>query len=191
MFRPTLILNDDPKRSLFFVSVPAADMHFPSGEVAAFHTFTFRERKDKCDWRVFSRIDLDSVTSNKDIATLREHVAVVTFSFLEEQCDHCQHPINSPLLKLTRLAQLSLEWLLHCYQHVSQSLTVEKKKLEAAAKKCDEFQEKKDKWKQMISEQRKELAENKKELKHRKDIICMQQKMLKQHIQSTEVLLAS
>lgn len=95
--------------------------------------FHFQPRRVGVDWRRFSAIDVERVAREVDVAALQEHIAAVTFCDLDgERCPHCRQPADPVLLKVLRMAQLSLEYLLHCQQHLSTSLAVHAQHLRAA-----------------------------------------------------------
>uniref|UniRef100_A0A8C9J0P1 Cilium assembly protein DZIP1 n=1 Tax=Panthera tigris altaica TaxID=74533 RepID=A0A8C9J0P1_PANTA len=62
-------------------------------------------------WRRLSAIDVDKVAGAGDVLTLQENIMNITFCKLEdEKCPHCQSGVDPVLLKLIRLAQLTIEW---------------------------------------------------------------------------------
>ena len=85
--------------------------------------FKFRQRRESVDWRRVSAVDVDLVASELDFLTLQEHVQGVTFCSVEgERCPRCQSPVDPALLKLFRLAQLTVEYLLHSQEVLTLSL---------------------------------------------------------------------
>ncbi|XP_062831590.1 cilium assembly protein DZIP1 isoform X2 [Anolis carolinensis] len=76
--------------------------------------FQFRPRRESPDWRRLSAVDVERLAAELDLAALQEHLGHVTFCSAErERCPHCGAPLDPLLLRLLRLAQLGLEYLLH------------------------------------------------------------------------------
>ncbi|XP_063195850.1 cilium assembly protein DZIP1L isoform X3 [Chroicocephalus ridibundus] len=95
--------------------------------------FRFQPRRLAVDWRRFSAIDVERVAREVDLAALQDHVAGVTFCNLDgERCPHCGQPADPILLKVLRMAQLSIEYLLHCQERLGTSLALHARRLEAA-----------------------------------------------------------
>ncbi|XP_057595404.1 cilium assembly protein DZIP1L isoform X2 [Hippopotamus amphibius kiboko] len=86
-------------------------------------TFKFQPRRESLDWRRISALDVDRVAQELDVATLQENITSVTFCNLDrEVCGRCGQPVDPVLLKVLRLAQLSIEYLLHCQDCLSTSM---------------------------------------------------------------------
>lgn len=67
------------------------------------------------------------------MAVLQEHISNITFCNMDaERCPHCRQPADPVLLTVLRLAQLSIEYLLHCQQHLADSLAVHAQHLQDA-----------------------------------------------------------
>lgn len=106
-----------------------------------------------------------------DFQALQEHINAVTFCSVEgERCHRCQSPVDPALIKLFRLAQLTVEYLLHSQDCLSISLQAAEERLLAEAQEreqiCIQLQKK--------TQDAKALKE---ELKQRKKIISSQQAM--------------
>uniref|UniRef100_A0A8C9JZ48 DAZ interacting zinc finger protein 1 like n=1 Tax=Panthera tigris altaica TaxID=74533 RepID=A0A8C9JZ48_PANTA len=83
-------------------------------------TFKFQPRSESVDWRRISALDVDRVARELDVATLQENITGVTFCNLDrEACSRCGQPVDPVLLKVLRLAQLTIEYLLHCQDCLS------------------------------------------------------------------------
>lgn len=133
--------------------------------------FKFRARRESVDWRRFNAVDVDRVACEMDFDALQEHITAVTFCNVEgERCPRCQSPVDPALIKLFRLAQLTVEYLLHSQDCLSISLQAAEERLVAAAREreqlCVQLQKK--------SQDAKNLKD---ELKQRKKIITSQQAM--------------
>lgn len=124
------------------------------------------------DWRRINAVDIDSVVSQIDVDALQEHINTVTFCSLDgERCPRCHSPVDPALIKLLRLAQLSVEWLLHCQEFLTLNLHAIEERLEAAGKERE----------QLLAQQKKQEEKMKMlngELKQRKKVIRTQQTLL-------------
>nr|XP_013795261.1 PREDICTED: zinc finger protein DZIP1L [Apteryx mantelli mantelli] len=134
--------------------------------------FQFQPRRASVDWRRFSAIDVERVARELDVATLQEHIASVTFCNLDsERCPSCQQPVDPVLLKVLKMAQLSIEYLLHCQESLSAALALQAGRLQAA---LDELACAK----QEVARQEEELRGVKEESRRRKKLIATQQLLL-------------
>ncbi|XP_036396409.1 zinc finger protein Dzip1 isoform X2 [Megalops cyprinoides] len=143
-----------------------------SGATAALPAFKFRPRRESVDWRRISAIDVDRVASELDFQTLQEHIMGITFCSVEhERCPYCQNPVDPVLLKLFRLAQLTVEYLLHSQDYLTQSLQGAEEKLQASVLEREQLQG-------QLQKQAEDLKGLKEELRQRKKIIMSQQSMI-------------
>ncbi|KAK4819791.1 hypothetical protein QYF61_011585 [Mycteria americana] len=134
--------------------------------------FHFQPRQVGVDWRRFSTIDVERVAREVDVATLQEHIAGVTFCNLDgEQCPHCGQPADPILLKVLRMAQLSIEYLLHCQEPLGTSLAMHAESLQAAHAELACTQ-------QQAAEQAAQLRRAKEESRRWKKLIATQQLLL-------------
>lgn len=148
------------------------------GRTSAVHPFKFQLRRENVDWRRINAVDIDLVMNQMDVNTLQEHIKVVTFCCLDgERCQRCRSPVDPALVKLFQLAQLTVEWLLHCQEFLTLSLQEAEESLTAASRER----------KQLLAQQKKQ-EENVKalttELKKRKNVIRTQQSMLAPSVHS-------
>lgn len=105
----------------------------PLFRACTFTPFKFQSRQGSMDWRRISALDLDRVTWELDVATLQENVADITFCNLDrEACRHCGQPVDPALLKVLRLAQLIIEYLLHCQDCLSTGVAQLEAQLQAS-----------------------------------------------------------
>lgn len=115
---------------------PAATVEGLSGPLSGAYslpTFKFQPRRESIDWRRISAVDVDRVARELDVATLQENIAGVTFCNLDgEVCHHCRQPVDPVLLKVLRLAQLIIEYLLHCQDCLSASVAQLETRLQAS-----------------------------------------------------------
>ncbi|KAJ8255620.1 hypothetical protein COCON_G00194840 [Conger conger] len=166
---PSLLNSPQSQRSSSSGQAPGASAM--SGAPSA-PAFKFRARRDSVDWRRISAVDVDRVAGELDFHTLQEHVTGVTFCSVEhERCPHCQSPVDPVLLKLFRLAQLTVEYLLHSQDYLSQNLQAAEERLQAAALEKEQLRE-------QLQKQEQDARGLKEELKQRKKIIVSQQSMI-------------
>lgn len=104
------------------------------GRAPAVRPFKFQLRREIVDWRRINAVDIDMVMNQMDVSTLQEHIKVVTFCCLVgERCQKCCTPVDPALVKLFQLAQLTVEWLLHCQEFLALSLQEAEESLTAAS----------------------------------------------------------
>lgn len=134
--------------------------------------FQFRARHETPDWRRLSAVDVERVAAEVDVAALQEHLGHVTFCSAErERCPHCQAPADTLLLKLLRLAQLCLEYLLHSQDYLSVRLRACQEHLRAADTNRDQLAKE-------VARGAQEARLLKEECKRRKKMIAAQQMMM-------------
>uniref|UniRef100_A0A671RXM7 Cilium assembly protein DZIP1 n=1 Tax=Sinocyclocheilus anshuiensis TaxID=1608454 RepID=A0A671RXM7_9TELE len=172
---PSLLSSPQSQPSSGSLSRPAAStMSGPltsSRDAGIPPTIKFRARRENVDWRRINAVDVDRVASELDFHALQEHITEVTFCSVEgERCQRCQSPVDPALIKLFRLAQLTVEYLLHSQDCLSISLQTAEERLQVEAREreqlCVQLQKK--------TQEAKMLKE---ELKQRKKIIASQQAM--------------
>ncbi|NWH21839.1 DZI1L protein, partial [Grus americana] len=134
--------------------------------------FHFQPRRVGVDWRRFGAIDVERVAREVDVAALQDHIASVTFCNLDgERCPHCGQPADPVLLKVLRMAQLSIEYLLHCQERLGTSLAAHAQRLQAARAELACAQ-------QQAAEQATQLRGAKEESRRWKKLIATQQLLL-------------
>ncbi|XP_015726776.1 zinc finger protein DZIP1L [Coturnix japonica] len=96
-------------------------------------TFCFQPRHIAVDRHRLSAVDVERVAREGDVAVLQQHISNITFcNMAGERCSHCGQPADPVLLTVLRLAQLSIEYLLHCQQCLADSLAVHAQHLQDA-----------------------------------------------------------
>ncbi|XP_054442456.1 cilium assembly protein DZIP1 isoform X2 [Pteronotus mesoamericanus] len=151
----------------------AAMACFPPGAAAGpLPFFQFRPRLESVDWRRLSAIDVDKVAGAVDVLTLQENIMNITFCKLEdEKCPHCQSGVDPVLLKLIRLAQLSIEYLMHSQEFLTSQLHNVEERLRLSLANCEQSKE-------LLTKQAGEIKFLKEECKRRKKMISTQQMMM-------------
>ncbi|XP_075865452.1 cilium assembly protein DZIP1 isoform X3 [Microcebus murinus] len=144
----------------------------PSSASGPVPFFQFRPRLESVDWRRLSAIDVDKVAGAVDVLTLQENIMNITFCKLEdEKCPHCQSGVDPVLLKLIRLAQLTIEYLLHSQEFLTSQLRTLEERLRLSHSDGEQS-------KKLISKQAGEIKLLKEECKRRKKMISTQQLMI-------------
>ncbi|XP_073520247.1 cilium assembly protein DZIP1 isoform X2 [Phyllobates terribilis] len=134
--------------------------------------FKFRTRHESVDWRRIGAIDVDRLASELDFLTLQENIMGITFCNVEnEKCPHCHSSLDPILLKLFRLAQYTIEYLLHSQEYLTTNLHTLEEKVQATLTETEQIQVK-------MVKQTQEVKTLKDECKRRKKIISTQQLMI-------------
>lgn len=143
-----------------------------SGAAAAPGSFKFRARHETVDWRRISAVDVDRVACELDFQTLQDHITAVTFcNVVGERCPRCQSQVDPALLKLFRLAQFTVEYLLHSQDCLTLSLQAAEERLQAEAQEREQLVA-------QLQKQTQDAKSLKEELRQRKKIIASQQAMI-------------
>ncbi|XP_022432634.1 zinc finger protein DZIP1 isoform X4 [Delphinapterus leucas] len=144
----------------------------PSAASGPLPFFQFRPRLENVDWRRLSAIDVDKVAGAVDVLTLQENIMNITFCKLEdEKCPHCQSGVDPVLLKLIRLAQLTIEYLLHSQEFLTSQLHNLEERLRLSLAECEQS-------KKLLAKQAGEIKLLREECKRRKKLISTQQLMI-------------
>ncbi|XP_012923279.1 zinc finger protein DZIP1 isoform X2 [Heterocephalus glaber] len=134
--------------------------------------FQFRPRLESVDWRRLSAIDVDKVAGAVDVLTLQENIMNITFCKLEdEKCPHCHSGVDPVLLKLIRLAQLTIEYLMHSQEFLTSQLHTLEERLRQSLGDCEQSKE-------LLAKQAGEMKLLKEECRRRKKMISTQQLMI-------------
>ncbi|CAI9589335.1 unnamed protein product [Staurois parvus] len=135
--------------------------------------FKFRTRHESVDWRRIGSIDVDRVANELDFQTLQDNIMGVTFCSVENEkkCPHCHNNLDPVLIKLIRLAQFSVEYLLHSQEYLTSNLQTLEEKARATMKESEQLQVK-------ITKQSAETKSLKDECRLRKKMIAAQQMMI-------------
>ncbi|XP_063429640.1 cilium assembly protein DZIP1L-like [Mytilus trossulus] len=132
-------------------------------------SFAFRKRYERVDWRKISSVDLDHISRTLDFNALQENILNITFCNIESEMD--LRMIDPNFVKLFKLAQLTIEYLLHSQEYLTGVVGSAEEKIKAA-------QEESTKTKEELEKQKKELADVKKESHKRKKLLIAQQHLI-------------
>lgn len=115
--------------------------------------FSFGRRQEKVDWRMLASVDVDRIQREMDVKTLQDNIMHVTFCNIEAELGMQSVGYDPNYIKMFKLAQLIIEYLLHSQQFLSASLDAENKalkdSLEVAQKAKEELEEKKETYKKL------------------------------------------
>ncbi|XP_072034402.1 uncharacterized protein [Amphiura filiformis] len=90
----------------------------------------FRSRQERVDWRRLASIDVDRIRREYDTSVLQEFVNNVTYCDIEQETD--LRTIDPNFIKLFKLAQLIIEYLIHSQSYLSNSVEVVQEQLNQA-----------------------------------------------------------
>ncbi|XP_077368656.1 cilium assembly protein DZIP1 isoform X2 [Festucalex cinctus] len=153
------------------VKVQSALGMAPSSAPPTILPFRFRQRGESVDWRRIHAVDIDLVISQLDVDVLQEHISTVTFCSLDgERCQRCQSPVDRALIKILQLAQLTVEWLLHCQECLTLNLQAAEERLASANMHREQLLA-------QLKKQEESMLEMTAELKNRRKIIRKQQSL--------------
>lgn len=108
-------------------------------EVCPLNQLKFNSRRKKLKRECLQHVDIDQVVSQLDVGVLQKHLKMTIYSNLDrERCHMCMNPVDPNLLKLFRLAQLTLEWCIY--------------RQETLIFNCNQFKEQHDKIKTQVTE---------------------------------------
>ncbi|WAR28897.1 DZI1L-like protein, partial [Mya arenaria] len=131
--------------------------------------FAFRKRYEKIDWRRIASIDIDNVARTLDFNALQDNIMNITFCNLEGELDI--RMVDPNFIKIFKLAQLSIEYLLHSQEYLTSKLS----SVDGALKKSNEEH---DETKASLVKLKEELAAVKKESHKRKKLLIAQQQLI-------------
>ncbi|KAM8953872.1 cilium assembly protein DZIP1L [Pelodytes ibericus] len=143
-----------------------------SPKASHIQSFRFRPRRDGIDWRRFSAIDVERIASELDISTLQESINSITYCNLDgERCPYCQQPVDPVLLKVLKIAQFIIEYLLYCQESLSLNVSQLEERVEEAVAEHQQT-------KHELATQGEELKKIREESKRRKKLLATQQMLL-------------
>ncbi|KAL5247454.1 hypothetical protein ACHWQZ_G019363 [Mnemiopsis leidyi] len=130
--------------------------------------FQFRKRYRKVDWKLLANVDIEKITRDLDYRALQANIMNVAFCDTKSQ-DFLE--VDEDFIKLYRLGQYTIEYLLHCQEYLSHGTVELETKLREAIRFRNEVKEK-------LEGKQKELTDCKKESRKRKKMIAVYQSML-------------
>ena len=94
-------------------------MRIPGEKKSLWNTrVLFSKRTARLDWRQLARVDVDRVMREGDFDALQENIENLTFADIERE--HMSAQADSNFVKLVRLSQLIIEYLLYSQEYLEQ-----------------------------------------------------------------------
>ncbi|KAL5004931.1 hypothetical protein ScPMuIL_018387 [Solemya velum] len=131
--------------------------------------FAFRKRFERVDWRKLASLDIDTIARTLDFTALQENIMNITFCNIEGELDLSM--VDPNFIKLFKLAQLTIEYLLHSQDYLTTLVSSSEEKMKKEQE--DHYETKK-----TIEKLKQELAEVKKESHKRKNLLMAQQQLI-------------
>ncbi|CAF0967731.1 unnamed protein product [Adineta steineri] len=132
-------------------------------------SFVFNKRNEKIDWRRIAAVDVERVARELDFQVLQDNIEHITLCNIDLEVD--SRAMDPNFLKLYKMAQLTIEYLLLCQDQItSQLVDYEQNKGKGLADQ--------DETRRQIEKLKNDLNLTKKESKKRKKMIETQEKML-------------
>eukprot|EP00731_Ephydatia_muelleri_P030021 Em0021g544a len=97
-------------------------------------SFAFRKRWGQIDWRSLASVDVDRIAREMDFQQLQQNMSNVTFCNIEMEEFH---DIDPNFIKLFKLAQLIIEYLLYSQQYLSDHVIELEAKIQDAQKELE------------------------------------------------------
>lgn len=88
----------------------------------------FQQRKEKIDWRKLAAVDVDQIARDVDVDAIQDNILSVTYCNIEHELGY--HQLDPNFIKLFRLSQLTVEYLLHCQEYLQQCMLEKESKIE-------------------------------------------------------------
>lgn len=108
----------------------------PQQQQASLHGFQFHSRSQRIDWRKIAAVDVDQVARDVDVDTLQSNVVHLTFCDIDHELEGAA--IDNNFVKLFKLAQLCIEYLMHSQDVLSESLAAVEQQLAEARQALEE-----------------------------------------------------
>ncbi|XP_048745463.2 cilium assembly protein DZIP1-like isoform X2 [Ostrea edulis] len=131
--------------------------------------FAFRKRYERIDWRRIASIDVDQVARTLDFNALQDNIMNLTFCNIEAEMD--VRMVDPNFIKLFKLAQLTIEYLLHSQEYLTGVVSNMEEKMKKEEEDHAET-------KSQLEKVKKDMAETKKESHKRKKLLMAQQQLI-------------
>ncbi|XP_055954593.1 cilium assembly protein DZIP1 [Patella vulgata] len=132
-------------------------------------SFSFKKRFEHIDWRKIASIDIDQISRTLDFNALQENIMNLTFCNIESELD--MRMVDPNFVKLFKLAQFTIEYLLHSQDYLAGVVAASEEKVKATEQEMLKL-------KNEMEKQKEELIEIKKESHKRKKLLIAQQQMI-------------
>jgi len=132
-------------------------------------TFLYRERKGKVNWRNISNLDIDDIIGRGDTRALETYLSNITFANIERE--DLEKFGDATLLKLFRLSQYGLEYLLNTQNYLANQAYMLDNQYKHSEDKLKPIEE-------LARRNHAEITNLKSEVKQKKDLIKTYKKAL-------------
>lgn len=88
----------------------------------------FQKRNERIDWRKLAAVDVERIARDVDVDAIQENILNITYCNVEQELGY--QGLDGNVIKLFRLAQLTIEYLLHSQEFLQQCLDEKDKKIE-------------------------------------------------------------
>ncbi|CAF0822227.1 unnamed protein product [Adineta ricciae] len=131
--------------------------------------FVFNKRNEKIDWRRIAAVDIDRVARELDFQVLQDNIEQITLCNIDLEVD--SRAMDPNFLKLYKMAQLTIEYLLLCQDQISSQLAENEQNKSKGLVDHEQYNHE-------IQKLKDDLNRTKKESKRRKKLLETQEKML-------------
>ncbi|KAI8921456.1 Iguana/Dzip1-like DAZ-interacting protein N-terminal-domain-containing protein [Entophlyctis helioformis] len=114
--RPSPDSRHHPRHAAEAAEHPDAGHNNSNNNNALLDSFFFRRRRERLNWRMLAAIDADRVMRDVDVPALQEIMENVTFCDIDAED---LRYIDPNFVKLFRLAQMMIEYLLHSQDYLA------------------------------------------------------------------------
>jgi zinc finger protein DZIP1 len=97
-------------------------------------SFTFRKRHARIDWRKLAAVDVDKVAREVDVGSLQDNLYNVAFCNIDGEEFQGMDP---HFMKLFKLAQLTMEYLMYTQQYLNSQVTELQQKLKDVSEEME------------------------------------------------------
>ncbi|OWF49665.1 zinc finger protein Dzip1-like [Mizuhopecten yessoensis] len=132
-------------------------------------SFAFRKRFEKVDWRKIASVDINQIAQTLDFNALQENIMNITFCNIEAELD--LRMVDPNFVKLFKLGQLSIEYLLHSQEYLTGVITSLEEKMKKSQEEQGEMKQSEEKLKQQLTDVKKESHKRKKLLMAQQQLI--------------------
>ncbi|KAK3094724.1 hypothetical protein FSP39_005449 [Pinctada imbricata] len=144
-----------------------ASSYMPKGSNA--RSFAFRKRFERIDWRKLASIDIEHIARTLDFNALQENIMNITFCNIEGELD--TRMVDPNFIKLFKLAQLTIEYLLHSQEYLTTVVTGMEEKIKKEEQEHNDT-------KKLLEKTKQDLSDCKKESHKRKKLLMAQQQLI-------------
>lgn len=131
--------------------------------------FVFRKRTDRLDWRKLASVDIERIAREVDVTVLQDNICNITFCNIEHELD--LRDIDPNFIKVFKLAQLTIEYLLHSQDYLHNCI-------ESLQEKLHKISEDHEVTTKMVEKKGEEIKLLRKENKRKKKLLSEQQQQM-------------